>query len=394
MFSRRHKVIGLGIVLWAMVLLPAACAPAAQPSPTAAPSKGASESVSTQAPAAKPTAAPAAVPAASPAAAKVDTKAVEDFYRGKTVRIIVGASAGGGYDTYSRAIARHLGKYIPGNPSVIVDNMPGAGFLLAANHVYNVAPKDGTVIGNISVGVAVQQLMGTPQVQFDATKFSYLGVPTTDNDLCVASKASGLKSLAETLGPNGKQFIAGGDSPGSPTDDEVNILRMALDANIKLVSGYAGTSKIRLAVDQGEVHGLCGWSWESLKTSSLDRVQSGDYVIISQNNEKAHKDLPNVPVAYDLAKTDEGRKLIHFGITLTGRVQREYVTPPGVPAERVEALRRAFEQTMLDKEFLADADKAKLNIDPVSGDEAQKLVHELMSMPEDVKAKLAKVWRP
>lgn len=394
MFLRRHKVIGLGAMLSALLLLPAACAPAAQPSPTVATSKATPVPAPTQAPAAKPTAAPVAVSAATPAPAKVDTKAVEDFYRGKTVRIIVGAAAGGGYDTYSRAIARHLGKYIPGNPTIVVENMPGAGFLLAANHVYNVAPKDGTVIGNISVGVAVQQLLGTPQVQFDATKFSYLGVPTTDNDLCVASKASGLKSLAETMGPNGKQFIAGGYSPGSSTDDEANILRIALDANIKLVSGYGGTSKIRLAVDQGEVHGLCGWSWESLKTSSLDRVQSGDYVIISQNNEKAHRELPNVPVAYELAKTDEGRKLIHFGITLTGRVQREYVTPPGVPPERVEALRRAFEQTMMDKEFLADAEKAKLNIDPVSGDEAQKLVLELMAMPEDIKAKLAKVWRP
>lgn len=385
------------------LLAMAACAPAAQPSPTAPPPKPteAPKAAPTTAQAkpaekpaeTKPAAKPAEVPAAKPAA-QPDAKAVEDFYKGKTIRIIVGAAAGGGYDAYSRLIARHLGKYLPGNPNIIVENMPGAGFLIAANHVYNVAPKDGTVIGNVSVGAMAQQILGKPGVEFEASKFHYLGVPTTDTDLCVVTRASGLKSLAETLGPNGKEFIAAGGAPGQTTEDEPRVLKAALGANIKIVSGYEGTSRGRLAMDQNEVHGQCGWSWESVQATAPDRVKSGDYVIIAQTSvEKPHKDLPEPPVAYQLAQTDEARQLIRYGIVLMNRVQREYVLAPQVPPERVQALRQAFARTFQDKDFQADAEKSKLTLDPVSGEDAQKLVQELAAMPPAIKQKLTELWK-
>ena len=409
----RRAVERGGLVL--ALLLLAACAPAAPsptvgsapsaPAPTEAP-KSAPQPATSPVPAAQPAASPApaapgAAPASSPVAAPaakpaapLDVKAVEEFYRGKTIRIVVGSAAGGGYDAYSRLIARHIGKYIPGNPTVIVENMPGAGFIIAANHVYSAAPSDGTVIGNVAIGAMAQQILGKPGVQFEAARFHYLGVPTTDTDLCVATRASGFKSLAETIGPGAKEWVAGGGAPGQTIEDEPRVLKEALGANIKIVSGYDGTSKARLAMDQGEVQGQCGWSWESVQATAGDRVQSGEYVIISQNSvERPHKDLPSVPVAYQLAKTDEARQLIRYGIILTNFVQREYVVAPGVPAERVQALRQAFAGVFTDSEFRADADKAKLTLDPVSGEEAQRLVLELSSMPAPIQEKLKEIWK-
>ena len=389
-----RRAVGRGGVVLALVLL-AACSPAT-PAPAVAPA-GPTEAPKPAAPAAQPAASPAPAAPASPAAKPVpafNAKAVEEFSQGKTIRIVVGAAAGGGYDAYSRLIARHIGKYIPGNPNVIVENMPGAGFIIAANHVYSAAPSDGTVIGNIAIGAMAQQILGKPGVQFEAAKFQYLGVPTTDTDLCVATKASGFRSLAEAIGPGAKEWVAAGGAPGQTIEDEPRVLKEALGANIKIVSGYDGTSKARLAMDQGEVQGQCGWSWESVQATAGDRVQSGDYVIISQNSvEKPHKDLPNVPVAYQLAKTEEAKQLIRYGIILTNFVQREYVMAPGVPAERVQALRQAFARVFTDSEFRADADKAKLTLDPVSGEEAQRLVLELSSMPAQIEEKLKEIWK-
>ncbi|MBI4493565.1 MAG: hypothetical protein HY690_12315 [Chloroflexi bacterium] len=398
-FSLQPPTSLLGLSAAALFLL-AGCGAPATPSPTAAPPKPAATAPAPPAtPVAKvapsPVASPAAKPAASPEpAAKVDTKALEAFYKGKTMRIIVGFAPGGGYDTYSRTIARHLGKYIPGNPTVIVENMPGAGSLLSVNHTANVAAKDGTVIGNFSTGAVVQQVYGTPGVEFDAAKLNFLGVPARDHSICVATKVSGFKSIQEIIGPGAKQITVGADAPGSATVDDPSVMREALGANFKIVQGYSGTSRSRLAMEQGEVEGLCGLTWESLKTSSLDKVQSGEWVLISQNTEQALKELPNVPVAADFAKTPEARQLFHFGVVLVGQPQRQYVAPPGVPAERVQLLREALAQTLKDKELLADAEKAKLDLEPIGGEDDQKLISELLAMPADIKAKLKTILRP
>jgi tripartite-type tricarboxylate transporter receptor subunit TctC len=335
---------------------------------------------------------PAASPAAKPA---FDEKAVADFYRGKTIRLITGGSAGGGYDIYSRFIARYIGKFIPGNPNVIVENMPGAGMVPAANHLYGVAAKDGTVIGNVSVGVVVQQMLGNPAVQFDSAKFNYLGLPALDYSLCWATKASGFKSLVETIGPDGKEFVIGSNAPGSAFEDDPKVLREALGAKLKIISGYKGTAEVLLAMDQGEVQGICGLSIGSGKAGTAwEKVQSGDYVVISQNTEAPLKELPGVPTAFELAKTAEARQLIHYGITLISHVQRQFLTPPDVPAERVAALREAFAKTLADKEFLADAEKGKLDISPMTWQQAEQFVRELVTMPAAVKARLQPVLQP
>jgi tripartite-type tricarboxylate transporter receptor subunit TctC len=206
------------------------------------------------------------------AASAFDEKAVADFYRGKTVRIVVGFSAGGGYDAYSRVIGRHLHKHIPGNPSVVVDNMAGAGSIIAANYIYNAAPKDGTVIGNISGQIILEQLFANPAVQYDLGKVRYLGVPIGETYLLLVTRKPGVMKFDELLGAKSKQIVVGG-IPGSTVEQGPILLRDLLGANLKVVSGYKGTADIRLAIESGELDGFLN-SWESTKITSLDKVRA------------------------------------------------------------------------------------------------------------------------
>jgi tripartite-type tricarboxylate transporter receptor subunit TctC len=349
--------------------------------------------------------APAAAPQApAPTAARADaappaaqgSSAVADFYRGKTVRLIVGFGPGGGFDTYSRAIGRHLGRFIPGNPTVVVENMPGAGSMLAANHLYNLAPKDGTVIGNIHGNLFMQQLFESEGVRFDATRFGYLGVPAVDNILCVAPSRTGFKSIKDAQNPNGRPLVLGGSAFGSTTDDDAVVLKEALDLNLKLVQGYDGTAKIRLAMEQGELDGLCGWSWESIKTSNYDQIASGEYVVLVQATERPLPDLPqrDAPLAYDLVRSADGRDLIRAAIVTPSRTTRPYLLPPGVPPERLAALRSAFQETLRDPQFLADAQKAQLDVDLVPAEEVEQLVRDQLAMAPGLKARLKDLLVP
>ena len=323
-----------------------------------------------------------------------DEKAIADFYKGKTVRIIVGFSAGGGYDAYSRLIGRHLNKHIPGNPNVLVDNMAGAGSILAANHINNVAPKDGTIIGNISGQIILEQLFANPAVQYDMTKFRTLGVPIGETYLLVVTRKPGVTRYEEVLGPKGKQIVMGG-IPGSTVEQAPIIMRDALGANIKVVSGYKGTSDIRLAIDSGEVDGLFN-SWTSLKITSYDKIKSGEWLVLAQMGEEPIADLPNsknIPTIPMVAKTEEQRQLLRFGIAAPNQFGKIYVLPPGAPQDRVSALEGAFTKTFADKEFLAEAEKGRLEIDPVSAQQAHGLITEMMSMSPAVKAQLQKMLR-
>ena len=286
-----------------------------------------------------------------------DEKAIADFYRGKTVRIIVGFSAGGGYDAYSRLIGRHLHKHIPGNPNVLVDNMAGAGSILAANHINNVAPKDGTVIGNISGQIILEQLFANPAVQYDMTKFRTLGVPIGETYLLVVTRKPGVTRFEELLGPKGKQVVMGG-IPGSTVEQAPIIMRDALGVNFKVVSGYKGTADIRLAIDSGEVEGLFN-SWTSIKITSFDKIKSGEWLVLAQIGEEPIPDLPNsknIPTIPLVAKTTEQRQLLRFGIAAPNQFGKIYVLPPGTPPERVSALETAFTKTFADKEDLTEAD--------------------------------------
>lgn len=327
----------------------------------------------------------AAQSAAKPA---YDEKAIADFYRGKTVRIIVGFSAGGGYDQYSRLIARHISRYIPGNPAVIVDNMPGAGSIVAANHTFNAAPKDGTVVGNISGPIVLEQLFGTPAVQFDMAKFRYLAVPVSETYLMIVTKKPGVARFEELLGPKGKQ-VSIGAIPGSTVEHAPILARDVLGANLKVVSGYKGTADVRLAIDSGEVDGFFN-TWTSSKVTSFDKVKSGEWLVLAQLSEKPIKDLiiPNVPTITQIAKTDEQRLIMKYGTSTPNDFGKVYVLPPGTPADRAMALENAFVKVFRDKELIADANKGKLEIDPLIGAEISKLVQEFLGMSAELKGKL------
>ncbi|MBI1994604.1 MAG: hypothetical protein HYS67_09430 [Deltaproteobacteria bacterium] len=223
------------------------------------------------------------------------------FYKGKTIRIIVGFAAGGGFDTYSRVIARHMGKHIPGNPTIIVENMTGAGSLIAANHVYNIAKPDGLTVGHFIGGLFLGQVLGQKGVEFDARKFEYIGAPVKDHVVCALTKASGITSVEKWMASK-TPVKMGGTAPGNSTpDNATRILNSALGLPIQLVSGYKGTSQIRLAAEAGELAGGC-WGWDSISATWRKGLDSGDVVVVIQAAAKPHPDLPKVPSAINLAK--------------------------------------------------------------------------------------------
>jgi len=329
-----------------------------------------------------------AVLAAGAAKPGFDEKAVAKFYQGKTVRIVVGFSAGGGYDQYSRLIARHFSKYIPGNPAIVVENMAGAGSIIAANHIFNAAPKDGTMIGNISGPIVLEQLFGNSAVQFDMGKFRYLAVPVSETYLMIVTRNSGVAKFDELLGPKGKQLSIGA-IPGSTVEHAPILVRDVLGANLKVVSGYKGTADVRLAIDSGEVGGFFN-TWTSSKITSFDKIKSGEWLVLAQLSDKPIKDLiiPNVPAIPQIAKTDEQRQLLKFGTSTPNAFGKVYVLPPETPADRAAALDHAFQKVFEDKELQADAAKGKLEIDPLFGGEIHKLVVEFLGMNPSLKNKL------
>lgn len=315
--------------------------------------------------------------------------ATDDFYKGKTIRIIVGFAAGGGFDTYSRVIGRHMGKFIPGNPSIIVENMTGAGSLVAANYVYRVAKPDGLTIGHFIGGLIMQQVMGGTGIEFDARKFEMIGVPVKENVVCALRKESGITSVESWLAAKTPVKL-GGTAPGSTTDDVAKILREAIGLPIQLVSGYKGTADIRLAADSGEIAGGC-WAWESVKVTWRPALERKDVVVVLQAIPKSHPELTSVPLAINFAKTDEAKKLIDAGIHDTQIFTRPYVLPPGTPKERVQVLRKAFLDTFKDKEFLDEATKSKLDVDPIPGEQVEQIVAGLFKLDPALLAKLKQI---
>jgi tripartite-type tricarboxylate transporter receptor subunit TctC len=319
-------------------------------------------------------------------------EAQEPFYKGKTVRLVVGFSAGGGFDVYSRAISRHIGKHLPGNPNVIVENMTGAGSLVAANHVFKVAKPDGLTIGNINGGIFVQQLLGWPGIEFDALKFEHVGVPVRDRSVCVMTKASGFNSF-EKWTESKTLLKLGGTGPGSATHNIPLILKEALNLPIQLVSGYKGIADVRLAAEGGELAGVCGWTWDSLKATWTRALESGDAVVVLQTVSQPISELPKVPLAISAAKTEESRQLIQTGIHDVSDLTYAYVLPPATPKDRVEIARKAFADTMKDAEFINDTKKSKLGLEPLNGDELEKTVARLFKVSPGVVAKLKDVLK-
>jgi tripartite-type tricarboxylate transporter receptor subunit TctC len=319
------------------------------------------------------------------------TAFAQDFYAGKTLRIVVGFPAGGGFDTYSRVLGRHMGKHIPGNPSIVVDNVTGAGSLIAANTVYKSVKPDGLTIGNFIGNLISQQLFGGSGIEFDARKFEWLGVPVRDHVVCALTKASGINSVDSWFAAKTPVKL-GGSAPGTTNDDVAKLIKASLGLPIQLVTGYKGTAPIKLAAESGEIDGGC-WAWESIKVMWRQGLDAGQVSIVLQAVPKAHPDLPKVPVAIELAKSDEAKKLIQAGIHDTAAITRPYALPPGTPKDRVQMLRRAFQNTLKDKDFLAEAVKSKLDVDPLTGEEVEKIVAGLFRLDATLIAKMGEILK-
>jgi tripartite-type tricarboxylate transporter receptor subunit TctC len=317
---------------------------------------------------------------------------VDEFFKGKVIRIVVGFSAGGGFDTFARTVSRYMGKYVPGNPNVIVENMTGAGSLIAANHIYKVAKPDGLTIGAFNGNQILAQLVGGQGIEFDARKMQWIGAPGYNHDLCLLSQKTGIASAEQWLASK-TVFKLAGSAPGSTTDDVAKVLKEAIGLPMRLISGYKGTADMRVAVESGEVDGMCGFSWVSVRTTWRKAIESNLVSILLQSAPKAHPDLPKVPLTIGFAKTPEARQLIEAGVHQPSAMTYGYSLPPGTPKDRVQVLRAALSQTVKDPDFLADAGKANLEIAPATGEEIEKAIHSLFKTPPAVVAKLKEILK-
>jgi tripartite-type tricarboxylate transporter receptor subunit TctC len=302
----------------------------------------------------------------------------QSFFAGKTVRIVVGLAPGGGFDTYARLLARHLGRHIPGNPAIIVENMTGAGGLIAANHLYRVAKPDGLTLVHVPGTLLLGQVLGQPGIEFDARKFEYVGATVKEEVVCSMTRASGIASVEQWMAAKVPIKI-GAVAPGAPTDNSPRILKAALGLPIQVVTGYKGTAEIRLAAESGEVAGAC-WAWESMRATWRRALEAGEAIPVIQVTAKPLADLPKVPLAISLAKTDEARRLIQVGIQDGSAYSRPFIAPPGTPKDRVQALRKAFMAALGDPALRAEAEKAQLTLDPVLGEELERLIIGLFSL--------------
>ncbi len=332
-------------------------------------------------------------PAAGGGASQSRGLSVEDFYRGKTITVIVGLAPGGGFDTVARLVARHIGDHIPGNPAVIVENMDGAGSLIAANHIFNVAKPDGLTIGAINEVQVINQLTGGEGVAFDARKFGWIGNVQKNSQACTIRADSPYKTARDLLRQDLPPLVVGATGPGADTYDFPKALAGALGANIRVVSGYTGTAPIRLAVESREVDGLC-WTYESYVSTASSWIDSGFSNLVVYQADKPdpriEQRFPGVPRAEDLAPNDEARKLIRAA-TAAGAISKPWILPPGTPPDRVQALQKAFTDTMEDPAFKAEAEQAKVDVNPNSGPDAERIVNEILDLPPDLTARLAEI---
>lgn len=291
---------------------------------------------------------------------------------------MVGFSPGGAYDLYARVLGRHIGAHLPGNPTVVVQNMPGAGGLRAANYLYQVAPKDGTVFGTFARGVVIGPLFG--QGAFDGRQFNWLGSVTDDVNVCLAWHTSDVKSWNDLLS---KSFVAAGQGPQADPDIYANLVKHLFGAPIKLVTGYPGSNDIALAMERREVDGVCALSYSTVKSTFQNHLKNKEINIIFQAGLKKAPDLPDVPLLLDLARDDKQRAILKL-IMGVQDFARPFMAPPGLPPEISSALRKGFDETMRDPAFLAEATKMNLEVNPVTGTEVEALVRELYRTPHDV----------
>ena len=297
------------------------------------------------------------------------------FYKGKTVDLYVGYSVGAGYDLYARLVGRHLGKHIPGNPLVVVKNMEGAGSLRLVNWLYSAAPKDGTALGTFSRGAPFDPILGRQGAKFDPVKFGWIGSANNEVSVCVATRESKVTSLDDL---KKRELVVG--AAGVTSDDNTFplVLNKMFGTKMKVITAYPGGNEIALAMERDEVSGRCGWSWSSLLSTYANWIKEKKVNLLAQFGLSKHADLPTVPLVTELARNDEERQALRL-VFARQALGRPFAAPPELPPERLKALRDAFDATMKDKEFLAEADKAKIEINPMSGAEIEQLLRQIYS---------------
>lgn len=303
-----------------------------------------------------------------------------EFYRGKTINLDIGSSVGGGYDIHGRLLARHIGKHIPGNPTVVPRNIEGAGGLRLANIFYNSAPRDGTSFGIVFRSIPFERLLGNKAAQFDATKFTWIGSTSNEVSICVAWHTTGVTSIDDL---RTKEIIVGSTGPNADTSIFAKVINGLFGTRMKIVTGYPGGNEISLALERGELGGRCAWSWSAVKATRISWVEQKQVHIFVQLGLSKHADLPQVPLVVDLAKTTAERDIARL-VFARQQFAWPFVAPPGVPKDRVEALRAAFNATMQDKAYLAEAEKAKLEIVPVAGEDIERLIIEVHATPTEI----------
>jgi tripartite-type tricarboxylate transporter receptor subunit TctC len=306
-----------------------------------------------------------------------------DFYKDRNIDEYIGYSVGGAYDLYARVIGRHMGAHIPGNPTLVPRNMEGAGSLRLANYLYRVAPQDGSAFGTLGRGIAFDPLLIGQGDAFNAQKFNWLGSANNEVSVCVALKDSGITKFEDLFT---KELTVGGTGTSADTDQFPRVLNGVLGTHFKIVEGYPGGNDVVLAMERGEVKGRCGWSWSSVKTTHKDWLDDKRMIVLVQLSLTKHPEMPDVPLVTDFAKTDEQRAILKL-IFARNVMGRPYLAPPNLPADRLATLRQAFMDTMKDKDFLAEADKTQLEVNPVSGEDVEKLVKDVYATPPDIIAK-------
>lgn len=309
---------------------------------------------------------------------------VAGFYNGKTVTIAAGSSAGGGVDLYARLVARHLAKHMPGSPSVIVQNVPGAGSLAAARSLYSVAAKDGTQLGTVLSGALFDPLMsGESLAAYDPTKFGYVGNANVDSAVCIVRRDAPVQAYAEVFE---KELVIGGTGPGSSLVDYPVFERNLLGVKLNLVAGYKGSNEISLAIAQGELQGVCGLLWSSAKMQYPDILQAnGSVRVLVEEDARANPQIAalGAPLVTTFAKTPVSRRALEVYLG-QGAISRPFMAPPGIPAERLAALRKAFAETMQDAAFRADAATSLLDVDDRSGEQTEEAVQQIYATPADL----------
>ena len=320
-------------------------------------------------------------------------QAVADFYRGKTIRIIVGFGPGGAFDVYSRLLSKHMPQYVPGNPSIVVENRPGAASAVAANLVYSVEPKDGTVIGSFNESLVLQQLLEAEGIQFDAAKFNWLGSSVDTRTTCLVRSELGINSIQDIIG--GREVVVGSTGPGTPTQDGPAVLNAALGTRLRIVPGYEGIAAIQLALESRELDGYCV-SFDSVQIVARRMIESeppGVKILVVLGPQPSdHPWLRGVPTAEGLAQSDRARQLVR-AVHFASQVSKPFALAPEVPGDRIQALRKAYMSAFTDAGFVEDARAAGLEVSPSDGEKVTRVVRELLNTPRDTVNELKNILK-